>query len=77
APRPGLQETPQRFTAGPGHRCKLFIYLKQCSSLQEKITGDSSAHREREKTLKTTTLLSFCFYLGRHKKTGHSPGFYV
>ncbi|MGU0056694.1 hypothetical protein ACVXG7_18250 [Enterobacter hormaechei] len=20
APRPGLQETPQRFTAGPGHR---------------------------------------------------------
>ncbi|EOF9300393.1 hypothetical protein ACKWWA_003719, partial [Enterobacter bugandensis] len=30
-----------------------------------------------EKTLKTTTLLSFCFYLGRHKKTGHSPGFYV
>ncbi|EPW4260415.1 hypothetical protein ACWK66_004712, partial [Enterobacter cloacae] len=36
APRPGLQETPQQFTAGPGHRCKLFIFLKQHSSLSVK-----------------------------------------
>ena len=34
APRPGLTETLRRFTAGPGHRCKLFACLIQNSSLQ-------------------------------------------
>ena len=33
APRPGLQETPQRFTAGPGHRCKPSVILKATLSL--------------------------------------------
>jgi len=36
APRPGLTETLRRFTAGPGHRCKPLIYLKQHSSLPVK-----------------------------------------
>ncbi|POU72048.1 hypothetical protein C3387_21230 [Leclercia sp. LSNIH6] len=26
-PRPGLQSTPQRFSAGPGSRCGCFAYL--------------------------------------------------
>ncbi|WP_287808536.1 hypothetical protein, partial [Enterobacter sp.] len=32
----GLTETPRRFTAGPGHRCNSFIFLKQPSSLSVK-----------------------------------------
>ncbi|MCK6828326.1 hypothetical protein, partial [Enterobacter cloacae] len=39
APRPGLQETPQQFTAGPGRRCKSLIFLKQHSSLSVKKLG--------------------------------------
>ncbi|AVG34754.1 TPA: hypothetical protein I4G56_04210 [Enterobacter asburiae] len=36
APRPGLTEKLRRFTAGPGHRCKPFTFLKPHASLQVK-----------------------------------------
>ncbi len=47
APRPGLQETPQRFTAGPGHRCKPSVILRQRYRFCFQITGDPSPLWER------------------------------
>ncbi|MGS6175502.1 hypothetical protein ACVGWK_01285, partial [Enterobacter sichuanensis] len=61
APRPGLTETPRRFTAGPGHRCNSFIFLKQPSSLSvKKLLGiPQPTGREKKHRTKFTILSRF------------------
>ncbi|MCM7835955.1 hypothetical protein, partial [Enterobacter asburiae] len=62
SPRPGLTETLRRFTAGPGHRCNPFIFLKQRSPLPvKKLPGIPQPTGRRKKT----------------KKIRHMGGFFI
>ena len=64
APRPGLTETLRRFTAGPGHRCKPFTFLKPHASLQvKKLLGNPPPTGRGKKRTAQNSLSFPAFYL--------------